>query len=98
MLIVYDFEFLWQKKFLYLTLNHKVLIILHYAVHILSKMNPLTHTKMNLLAELLLLLLLLLYFLIDLIVYVLYRSNWDMISNTVFVIPLIVSMLTVYAL
>ncbi len=36
---------------------HKVLMILHYAVHILSKMNPLTHTKMNLLAELLLLLL-----------------------------------------
>ncbi len=50
---------------------HKVLMILHYAVHILSKMNPLTHTKINLLAELLLslLLLLLLYFLMDLTFY-----------------------------
>ncbi len=34
-------------------------MILHYAVHILYKMNPLTHTKINFLAELLLLLLLL---------------------------------------
>ncbi len=34
----------------------------------------------------------------DLILYVLYRSNWDMASNAVFVMPLIVIMLTVYAL
>ncbi len=76
-------------------------MILHYDVHILSQMNPLTHTKMNLLAELLLLLLLLsllLYILMDLILYVQNRSNRDMINNAVFVMPLIVSILTVYAL
>ncbi len=34
----------------------------------------------------------------DLILYVLYRSNRDMISNAVFVMPLIVIILTVDAL
>ncbi len=75
-------------------------MILYYGVHILSKNNPLTHTKIKLLAELLLLLLLLLllYFLMDLILYVLCRSNRGMISNAFFVMPLIVRILTVYAL
>ncbi len=71
-------------------------MILHYAVH----MNPLTHTHKNELAGwiIIIIVVVVVIFLMDLILYVLYRSNWDMISNAVFVMPLIVIILTVYAL
>ncbi len=77
-------------------------MILHYAVHILSKMNPLTHTK-NELAGWIIIIVVVVVFVIVVVIFfnglhVLYRSNWDMISNAVFVMPLIVCILTVYAL
>ncbi len=55
-------------------------------------MNPFTHTHKNEVAGWIIIIIVVI-FLMDLILYVLYRSNWDMISNAVFVMPLIVSIL-----